>query len=477
MASVRFIEEAVSTVIEEMGICEEESPLENDTNESESLSITSNGMNGYIHSELSDVELASLVSGVQDLFPDLGIGFIEECLKYFNNSPEDVINSLLENNLPPSLDSLDRNLPSQPKNTTENNCDKVSPVAQESEVTKESSSILDERANIYNDDEFDLLSTNNSKVDMSKIHKGKKNKHVSNGPSDNQFSTKMKEIARRYEERKGTSIYEDELVYEPQPVTNDYDDEYDDTYDDHIAVTFDPLEETLKPNKGSYPSIRGKGALNKPISEENSESEESDKEGNSNNRNGFRNNDINDQNRHNNGRYSKHSSSSRESSSRGRNSAERNYYKSNRYGNGEEEDESNKTSFKPFCENPEIIRQRAEQKRMDRERLRYGGKGGYRRGGGQQGSSHNDGRENTGDAGRSGEGGHHARYSSGKNSGKSWRQGQDNGDDDSGRRHGGKFKQEGNTHGKAQDKNFRHKMVHKNDVRRRGADYKMARNN
>lgn len=42
-------------------------------------------MNGYadVGSSLpTDIEMASLVSSVQDLLPDLGAGFIQECLKW-----------------------------------------------------------------------------------------------------------------------------------------------------------------------------------------------------------------------------------------------------------------------------------------------------------------------------------------------------------------------------------------------------------
>ena len=38
----------------------------------------------------------SLVSQVRDLLPDLGEGFVELCLRYFDFVPEKVINALLE---------------------------------------------------------------------------------------------------------------------------------------------------------------------------------------------------------------------------------------------------------------------------------------------------------------------------------------------------------------------------------------------
>ena len=57
-----------------------------------------------------DPMLESLVSGVRDLFPQLGEGFLVQCLPYFDNNPEKVINALLEDNLPPHLAELDRTL-------------------------------------------------------------------------------------------------------------------------------------------------------------------------------------------------------------------------------------------------------------------------------------------------------------------------------------------------------------------------------
>ena len=49
----------------------------------------------------------SLISQVRDLLPDLGEGFVELCLEYYDLVPERVINALLEgkNELQPNLKS------------------------------------------------------------------------------------------------------------------------------------------------------------------------------------------------------------------------------------------------------------------------------------------------------------------------------------------------------------------------------------
>ncbi|CAG8696626.1 4284_t:CDS:2, partial [Ambispora leptoticha] len=60
---------------------------------------------------IDEVQRESLISQVKDVFPDLGDGFIEQCLIALNENPETVINHLLENTLPGELAKLDRSLP------------------------------------------------------------------------------------------------------------------------------------------------------------------------------------------------------------------------------------------------------------------------------------------------------------------------------------------------------------------------------
>ncbi|EFJ49762.1 hypothetical protein VOLCADRAFT_89548 [Volvox carteri f. nagariensis] len=53
---------------------------------------------------------ASLVSQIKELLGDYGDGFLAACLEVLDNSPEKVINALLEDNLPPQVAKLDRKL-------------------------------------------------------------------------------------------------------------------------------------------------------------------------------------------------------------------------------------------------------------------------------------------------------------------------------------------------------------------------------
>ena len=54
------------------------------------------------------IHSASLISQVQDIFPDLGSGFIAKLLDEFNNDTEQVIAHLLEDSLPAHLHGADR---------------------------------------------------------------------------------------------------------------------------------------------------------------------------------------------------------------------------------------------------------------------------------------------------------------------------------------------------------------------------------
>ena len=146
---------------------------------------------------LTEIELTSLVTQVNDLLSELGDGFIRHCLEYYDYNPEKVINGIFENNLPPHLDSLDRTLPYIPP---------------------EDKSNLTRRNNVYNDDEFDINSRD--KIDTSRIHKGKR----SNKSDLNDKTFMTSELKDRYAAMSIVTDYE---------LTNDYDDEYDDTYDDN----------------------------------------------------------------------------------------------------------------------------------------------------------------------------------------------------------------------------------------------------
>ena len=49
-----------------------------------------------------------MITQIQDLFPDLGAGFIVKCLYEYNDDIEQVTAHLLEESLPPHLAEADR---------------------------------------------------------------------------------------------------------------------------------------------------------------------------------------------------------------------------------------------------------------------------------------------------------------------------------------------------------------------------------
>lgn len=61
------------------------------------------GQKSHVH-----VHRMSLISQVQDLFPELGSGFVVKLLDEYNDNVEQVISHLLESSLPPSLQDADR---------------------------------------------------------------------------------------------------------------------------------------------------------------------------------------------------------------------------------------------------------------------------------------------------------------------------------------------------------------------------------
>ncbi|GAB1295755.1 Activating signal cointegrator 1 complex subunit 2 [Apodemus speciosus] len=101
---------------------------------------------------VSGVELDSLISQVKDLLPDLGEGFILACLEHYSYDSEQVINNILEHRLAPELSQLDRGL--------------------ERQVKPDPTPLLSSRHNVFQNDEFDVFSRDS--VDLSRVHKGRR---------------------------------------------------------------------------------------------------------------------------------------------------------------------------------------------------------------------------------------------------------------------------------------------------------------
>ncbi|KAK3207389.1 hypothetical protein GRF29_103g814626 [Pseudopithomyces chartarum] len=113
---------------------------------------------GHGVSQEIHVHRMSMISQIQDLFPDLGSGFLVKLLHEYNDNIEEVTAHLLENSLPPHLANSDRSeqLPSQP--------------AAKPHFTPRPTPPAVERRNVFDDDDFDRLA-----VDASRLHIGHKN--------------------------------------------------------------------------------------------------------------------------------------------------------------------------------------------------------------------------------------------------------------------------------------------------------------
>ncbi|RAR09534.1 cue domain-containing protein [Stemphylium lycopersici] len=100
----------------------------------------------------------SIITQIQDLFPDLGAGFIVKCLDEYNDDIEQVTAHLLEDSLPPHLIEADRSetLPT--------------PSAMSQPLPPpRSSQHIPERRNVFDNDDFDNLA-----VDTSRLHIGRR---------------------------------------------------------------------------------------------------------------------------------------------------------------------------------------------------------------------------------------------------------------------------------------------------------------
>ncbi|OAL46197.1 hypothetical protein IQ07DRAFT_575184 [Pyrenochaeta sp. DS3sAY3a] len=148
---------------------------------------------GEIH-----VHRMSIITQIQDLFPDLGEGFIVKLLDEYNDNIEEVTAHLLEDSLPPHLGNADRS-EKFPTTTTK----------PQSHLPPRSSQTY-QRRNVFDDDEFDNLA-----VDTSRIHIGRKGQSLD---ADKILSDRSKAPAK-------SSILAALAIFDAD------DDERDDTYD------------------------------------------------------------------------------------------------------------------------------------------------------------------------------------------------------------------------------------------------------
>lgn len=110
----------------------------------------------------------SLITQIQDLFPDLGSGFVMKLLEEYEDNVEQVTAHLLDDSLPPHLQSLDRSEQAPVFDTSAQSAvDHLAPRS----TPPPPEPFIPERRNVYDNDELDRLS-----MDTSRLHFGKKTK-------------------------------------------------------------------------------------------------------------------------------------------------------------------------------------------------------------------------------------------------------------------------------------------------------------
>ncbi|KAH8724664.1 hypothetical protein GQ44DRAFT_772995 [Phaeosphaeriaceae sp. PMI808] len=124
--------------------------------ENEKVGVSYNEVFGDMH-----VHRMSMITQIQDLFPDLGAGFIVKLLDEYEENIEQVTAHLLDDSLPVYLAKSDHNEKLLPS--------KVFP---QSHLPLRSSQLPD-RHNVFDNDEFDKLT-----VDASQLHIGRRGKEL-----------------------------------------------------------------------------------------------------------------------------------------------------------------------------------------------------------------------------------------------------------------------------------------------------------
>jgi len=128
---------------------------------------------------MEEVKLVSLISGIKDILPDLGEGFIELCLESFGFDNEATLNALLIDDLPEEIKSLNRQFTREDIKSFRLFETKRKSISTEMAVPE----VIASRANIFDGDEFDIH--RNKTIDLSRIHVGKRELSVTPGNVDN----------------------------------------------------------------------------------------------------------------------------------------------------------------------------------------------------------------------------------------------------------------------------------------------------
>ncbi|KAJ9314776.1 hypothetical protein DTO271D3_5022 [Paecilomyces variotii] len=122
------------------------------------------------------VHKMSLITQIQDLFPDLGSGYVLRLLDFYNDDPETIIARLLDNSLAPELQTLDKT-EQLPEVQSTGNHDVLSPRPTPPQLPSPSEPAF-ARKNIF-DNDVDLVERARSGDEQSqKLHFGRVNRDL-----------------------------------------------------------------------------------------------------------------------------------------------------------------------------------------------------------------------------------------------------------------------------------------------------------
>jgi hypothetical protein len=116
--------------------------------------------------DLEYVARSSLITQVQELFPDFGDGFIDACLLHYDGDAERLISALCEGQLPPELEVLDRKMTRLKQQVRQ----PEQPALEQ--ITDGMEKMNMKRRNVHDFDAFDVY--HGAQLSSDQIHRGKK---------------------------------------------------------------------------------------------------------------------------------------------------------------------------------------------------------------------------------------------------------------------------------------------------------------
>ncbi|KAG6052283.1 hypothetical protein E4U39_000008 [Claviceps sp. Clav50 group G5] len=123
-------------------------------------------MPGGFHQQAEmHVHRMSQITQVQDLFPDLGAAFVSKCLDEYGDDAEQVVANLLGETLPPHLATADR---SEPLSSHEDIPPRTDLAPRSTPPPPSLPPPVLSRRNVFDNDDFDRLNTDGSKISFGK---------------------------------------------------------------------------------------------------------------------------------------------------------------------------------------------------------------------------------------------------------------------------------------------------------------------